>query len=160
MEPKAVASRPSRRRIVGGSGCEDDRSGTVGRVESGRLSTLGRCYREAQSIGEAGVSVRVLGVVAGLCAVLAVAGCSESVSGQPEVSGAPLTKEQLLRSLYVAGECDRFDGCGSGHEGFESVRYTEGGVHRLRMGCRQHGWPMGPLHLDQLQFEVSGRFPD
>jgi len=38
----------------------------------------------------------VLGVVAGLCAVLAVAGCSESVSGQPEVSGAPLTKEQLF----------------------------------------------------------------
>ncbi|WUA08497.1 DUF3558 domain-containing protein [Nocardia sp. NBC_01377] len=40
--------------------------------------------------------MRVLGVVAGLCAVLAVAGCSESVSGQPEVSGAPLTKEQLF----------------------------------------------------------------
>ncbi|MFF2086883.1 DUF3558 domain-containing protein [Nocardia sp. NPDC058176] len=46
--------------------------------------------------------MRLVGVAAGVCAVvLALAGCSETVDGQPEVSGAPLTKEQLFDPCTV-----------------------------------------------------------
>ncbi|APE33035.1 hypothetical protein BOX37_02555 [Nocardia mangyaensis] len=49
--------------------------------------------------------MRLVGVAAGVCAVvLALAGCSESVDGQAEVSGAPLTKEQLFDPCNVPDE--------------------------------------------------------
>ncbi|MFD3743693.1 DUF3558 domain-containing protein [Nocardia sp. NPDC058633] len=40
--------------------------------------------------------MRLVGLVVGGCAVLALAGCSKGVDGQAEASGAPLTKEQLF----------------------------------------------------------------
>lgn len=45
--------------------------------------------------------MRLIGLAAGACAVLVLAGCSEEVSGQPEVSGTPLTKEQLFDPCTV-----------------------------------------------------------
>ncbi|MFE3546000.1 DUF3558 domain-containing protein [Nocardia sp. NPDC059177] len=45
--------------------------------------------------------MRLVGVVAAGCAVLALAGCSQDVAGQPEASGAPLTKEQLFDPCSV-----------------------------------------------------------
>ncbi|MFE3545954.1 DUF3558 domain-containing protein [Nocardia sp. NPDC059177] len=45
--------------------------------------------------------MRLVGVVAGACAVLALAGCSKAVDGQPEASGTPLTKEQLFDPCSV-----------------------------------------------------------
>ncbi|MFE3545207.1 DUF3558 domain-containing protein [Nocardia sp. NPDC059177] len=45
--------------------------------------------------------MRLVGVVAASCAVLALAGCSQQVEGQPEASGAPLTKEQLFDPCSV-----------------------------------------------------------
>ncbi|MDO3651274.1 DUF3558 domain-containing protein [Nocardia mangyaensis] len=52
-----------------------------------------------------GETMRLVGVAAGVCAVvLALAGCSESVDGQAEVSGAPLTKEQLFDPCNVPDE--------------------------------------------------------
>ncbi|MFD3463471.1 DUF3558 domain-containing protein [Nocardia fluminea] len=46
--------------------------------------------------------MRLVGFAAGVCAVLALAGCSEAVDGQPEASGAPLTKEQLFDPCTVS----------------------------------------------------------
>ncbi|WP_278264777.1 DUF3558 domain-containing protein [Nocardia sp. AG03] len=40
--------------------------------------------------------MRLVGLAAAGCAVLALVGCSKEVDGQPEASGAPLTKEQLF----------------------------------------------------------------
>ncbi|MFC4124471.1 DUF3558 domain-containing protein [Nocardia rhizosphaerae] len=40
--------------------------------------------------------MRLVGLVGGVFAVFVLAGCSDDVVGQPEVSGAPLTKEQLF----------------------------------------------------------------
>ncbi|MFB7877673.1 DUF3558 domain-containing protein [Nocardia sp. NPDC056064] len=40
--------------------------------------------------------MRLVGLAAASCAVLALVGCSKEVDGQPEASGAPLTKEQLF----------------------------------------------------------------
>ncbi|MFE3545212.1 DUF3558 domain-containing protein [Nocardia sp. NPDC059177] len=45
--------------------------------------------------------MRLVGVVAASCAVVALAGCSQQVEGQPEASGAPLTKEQLFDPCSV-----------------------------------------------------------
>ncbi|MFE1594479.1 DUF3558 domain-containing protein [Nocardia sp. NPDC058705] len=45
--------------------------------------------------------MRLVGLAAGVCAVMALAGCSEAVDGQPEASGAPLTKEQLFDPCTV-----------------------------------------------------------
>lgn len=45
--------------------------------------------------------MRLVGFAAGVCAVLALAGCSKAVDGQPEASGAPLTKEQLFDPCTV-----------------------------------------------------------
>ncbi|MFD6449686.1 DUF3558 domain-containing protein [Nocardia sp. NPDC060220] len=46
--------------------------------------------------------MRVVGFAAGVCAVVALAGCSTAVDGQPEASGAPLTKEQLFDPCAVS----------------------------------------------------------
>ncbi|MEU4412067.1 DUF3558 domain-containing protein [Nocardia salmonicida] len=46
--------------------------------------------------------MRLVGFAAGVCAVLALAGCSTAVDGQPEASGAPLTKEQLFDPCTVS----------------------------------------------------------
>ncbi|MFD8101344.1 DUF3558 domain-containing protein [Nocardia fluminea] len=46
--------------------------------------------------------MRLVGFAAGVCAVVALAGCSEAVDGQPEASGAPLTKEQLFDPCTVS----------------------------------------------------------
>ncbi|MFD3428177.1 DUF3558 domain-containing protein [Nocardia fluminea] len=46
--------------------------------------------------------MRLVGFAAGMCAVVALAGCSEAVDGQPEASGAPLTKEQLFDPCTVS----------------------------------------------------------
>ncbi|UGT53126.1 DUF3558 domain-containing protein [Nocardia asteroides] len=45
--------------------------------------------------------MRLIGLAVGACAVLVLAGCSEEVGGQAEVSGAPLTKEQLFDPCTV-----------------------------------------------------------
>ncbi|MFF5031664.1 DUF3558 domain-containing protein [Nocardia salmonicida] len=45
--------------------------------------------------------MRLVGFAAGVCAVLALAGCSTAVEGQPEASGTPLTKEQLFDPCTV-----------------------------------------------------------
>lgn len=45
--------------------------------------------------------MRLVGLMVGGCAVLALAGCSKAVDGQPEASGAPLTKEQLFDPCTV-----------------------------------------------------------
>ncbi|MEU4321703.1 DUF3558 domain-containing protein [Nocardia fluminea] len=46
--------------------------------------------------------MRLVGIAAGVCAVVALAGCSEAVDGQPEASAAPLTKEQLFDPCTVS----------------------------------------------------------
>ncbi|WP_446224166.1 DUF3558 domain-containing protein [Nocardia sp. IBHARD005] len=46
--------------------------------------------------------MRLVGFAAGVCAVVALAGCSKAVDGQPEASGAPLTKEQLFDPCTVS----------------------------------------------------------
>ncbi|MEV4154129.1 DUF3558 domain-containing protein [Nocardia salmonicida] len=46
--------------------------------------------------------MRLVGFAAGVCAVLALAGCSTAVDGQPEASGTPLTKEQLFDPCTVS----------------------------------------------------------
>src|SRR3546814_19686855 len=51
---------------------------------------------------ERGETMRLVGFAAGVCAVVALAGCSEAVDGQPEASGAPLTKEQLFDPCTVS----------------------------------------------------------
>ncbi|MFD6108468.1 DUF3558 domain-containing protein [Nocardia salmonicida] len=45
--------------------------------------------------------MRLVGFAAGVCAVLALTGCSTAVDGQPEASGTPLTKEQLFDPCTV-----------------------------------------------------------
>ncbi|MFC4377143.1 DUF3558 domain-containing protein [Nocardia halotolerans] len=45
--------------------------------------------------------MRLVGFAAGMCAVLALAGCSDAVDGQPEASGAPPAKEQLFDPCTV-----------------------------------------------------------
>ncbi|MGW4634004.1 DUF3558 domain-containing protein [Nocardia sp. NPDC004415] len=45
--------------------------------------------------------MRLVGLAAASCAVLALVGCSKEVDGQPEASGAPLTKEQLFDPCAV-----------------------------------------------------------
>ncbi|GEM29814.1 hypothetical protein NN3_08210 [Nocardia neocaledoniensis NBRC 108232] len=45
--------------------------------------------------------MRLIGLAVGACAVLVLAGCSEEGGGQAEVSGAPLTKEQLFDPCTV-----------------------------------------------------------
>lgn len=46
--------------------------------------------------------MRLVGFAAGVCAVVALAGCSTAVDGQPEASGTPLTKEQLFDPCTVS----------------------------------------------------------
>ncbi|MFC6009953.1 DUF3558 domain-containing protein [Nocardia lasii] len=46
--------------------------------------------------------MRLVGFAAGVCAVVALAGCSTAVDGQPEASGAPLSKEQLFDPCTVS----------------------------------------------------------
>ncbi|MFC8383895.1 DUF3558 domain-containing protein [Nocardia sp. NPDC057272] len=46
--------------------------------------------------------MRLVGFAAGVCAVVALTGCSTAVDGQPEASGAPLTKEQLFDPCTVS----------------------------------------------------------
>lgn len=46
--------------------------------------------------------MRLVGFAAGVCAVVALAGCSTAVDGQPEASGTPLTKEQLFDPCAVS----------------------------------------------------------
>ncbi|KAF0847960.1 DUF3558 domain-containing protein [Nocardia caishijiensis] len=45
--------------------------------------------------------MRLVGFAAGVGVVLVLSGCGQSVDGQPEVSGAPLTKEQLFDPCTV-----------------------------------------------------------
>ncbi|WP_181698726.1 DUF3558 domain-containing protein [Nocardia sp. GTS18] len=40
--------------------------------------------------------MRLVGIAVGVGVALVLSGCGQSVDGQPEVSGAPLTKEQLF----------------------------------------------------------------
>ncbi|MFD9551333.1 DUF3558 domain-containing protein [Nocardia salmonicida] len=52
-------------------------------------------------VRERGETMRLVGFAAGVCAVVALTGCSTAVDGQPEASGTPLTKEQLFDPCTV-----------------------------------------------------------
>lgn len=54
--------------------------------------------------------MRLVGLAAASCAVLALVGCSKEVDGQPEASGAPLTKEQLFDPCAVPDDVLRAAG--------------------------------------------------
>ncbi|NKX88991.1 DUF3558 domain-containing protein [Nocardia coubleae] len=45
--------------------------------------------------------MRLVGIAVGVGVALVLSGCGQSVDGQPEVSGAPLTKEQLFEPCGV-----------------------------------------------------------
>ncbi|MFE3546007.1 DUF3558 domain-containing protein [Nocardia sp. NPDC059177] len=113
--------------------------------------------------------MRLVGVVAAGCAVLALAGCSQDVAGQPEASGASLTKEQLFdpcsvpESALIAAGLDpaskddnlfsvpraEWKGCGWRADGyfinFMSTVYT---MDEIRGNDRYH---------DFKEISVSGR---